>query len=99
MTQTELAEKLLCGQDLVSLWERGLRPVTDTKVLLICERFGVSEKWLRTGEGKMYDKVTKQLGIKNEEIERIMDKVLTLDTDKLLQLECVIDSIMNMINQ
>jgi transcriptional regulator with XRE-family HTH domain len=31
------------------------RKVNDRIVKLICSSFGVSEKWLRTGEGEMFD--------------------------------------------
>lgn len=39
----------------VSKWENGDRGIADSMVVSICREFGVSEQWLRTGEGKMFE--------------------------------------------
>ena len=38
----------------VSKWENGDRGIADSMVVSICREFGVSEQWLRTGEGEMF---------------------------------------------
>ena len=39
----------------VSKWENGDRGIADSIVVSICREFGVSEQWLRTGEGEMFE--------------------------------------------
>ena len=39
----------------ISAIEYASRKVTDKHIKLICSAFGVSENWLRTGEGEMYE--------------------------------------------
>lgn len=39
----------------VSKWENGDRGIADSMVVSICREFGVSEHWLRTGEGEMFE--------------------------------------------
>lgn len=39
----------------VSKWENGDRSIADSMVVSICREFGVSEQWLRTGEGEMFE--------------------------------------------
>lgn len=41
--------------------ELGRAAISDSTVKLICLTFGVSEHWLRTGEGEMYEKVPADL--------------------------------------
>lgn len=42
----------------VSLLERGINTPADRTIFMICNRFSVSEQWLRTGEGDMLKNVT-----------------------------------------
>lgn len=53
MSQTEFGKA--CGVSLsaVHKWETGQNEVSDAVILLICQRFGVNELWLRTGSGSM----------------------------------------------
>ena len=39
----------------VSKWENGDRGIADSMIVSICREFGVSEQWLRTGEGEMFE--------------------------------------------
>ncbi len=41
--------------------ELGRAPISDSTIKLVCLTFGVSEHWLRTGEGEMYEKVPADL--------------------------------------
>ena len=39
----------------VSRWENGERGISNQAILSICREFNVSERWLRTGEGEMFE--------------------------------------------
>lgn len=54
LSQAEFAQRLGVGQTAVSAMERGAQNITDRTVNQIVSTFGVSEEWLRTGEGEMY---------------------------------------------
>lgn len=53
MTKTAVAEKIQLSQSMVSLICAGKTGVSDRTISDICRVFGVSETWLRTGEGGM----------------------------------------------
>ena len=54
MTQQELADKLGIGRTIISNYEIGRSSMSDAVLRLIVTTFGVSEIWLRTGEGDMF---------------------------------------------
>lgn len=54
MSQTEFAEKIGISQQTLSGIENNSRTLTDHTVITICSVFGVSEEWLRTGNGEMF---------------------------------------------
>lgn len=57
ITKTEFASKLNITQAYVSkITNKGAIP-SDRLIEDICEKFGVNESWLRTGEGEMFSEV------------------------------------------
>lgn len=56
LSQAEFAEKIGLKQAGLSAIERETVSVTDRVIKAICSSFGISETWLRTGEGEMYSK-------------------------------------------
>lgn len=54
LNQADFGNKISVGQAYESQIEKGDRDATDKIVKLICYEFGVSETWLRTGEGSMF---------------------------------------------
>jgi transcriptional regulator with XRE-family HTH domain len=52
--QSEFAQKIGMKQSTLSTLELGNNPVSDRYIKLICLSFGVSEEWLRTGNGNMF---------------------------------------------
>lgn len=54
MNQTEFGEHIGLKQTAIGMYENNLRGVADRSILLICKEFGVSENWLRKGEGQMF---------------------------------------------
>jgi len=59
MTQAEFAAKLEMVQNSYSKIETGENSLTEKNIFLICLIFGVNESWLRTGEGEMFNPVSK----------------------------------------
>jgi len=59
LTQAEFAAKLEMAQNSYSKIETGENSLTDKNIFLICLIFNVNESWLRTGEGEMFNPVTK----------------------------------------
>lgn len=57
----------------VSKWENGDRGIADSMVVSICREFGVSEQWLRTGEGEMFEQ-TRETVLDRLAVEYSLDK-------------------------
>lgn len=53
MTQVKFAEKLGVSFSTAQKWEIGAAVPNNAAIELICERCGVNDVWLRTGEGPM----------------------------------------------
>lgn len=54
MTQAEFGKRIGVRPNTITNYETGLRTPSDAAILAICREFGVSETWLRTGEGDMF---------------------------------------------
>lgn len=54
LTQEEFSSQISTARNTLAKWENGVNLPTDASVALICRVFGVSETWLRTGEGDMF---------------------------------------------
>jgi transcriptional regulator with XRE-family HTH domain len=74
LTQEEFAQKLSVTNGLISAIEVGRRPLTDSKIKLICYTFGVNEQWLRTGEGEEFAPSREKL-LEKQEFFRMLDKL------------------------
>ncbi|MDR1466665.1 MAG: helix-turn-helix domain-containing protein [Treponema sp.] len=53
LTQSDFASRLDMAQNSYSQIENGRATLTDKNITLVCLRYGISEHWLRTGEGEM----------------------------------------------
>lgn len=53
LSQSEFGAKLNLSQNFIWMLEKGERVPSDRTIADICREFGVSELWLRTGEGDM----------------------------------------------
>lgn len=58
MTQQEFADRLHIKRTNIGNYESGVSSPTDSVIALICREFGVSESWLRNGEGEMFIPMT-----------------------------------------
>ena len=54
LSQKELADKLCMTQAHISAMEKGIRDITDRTISDICRELGISEPWLRDGDGEMF---------------------------------------------
>ena len=57
-TLDEFGAKIKLGKSAISNMETNQRGVTDQTIMSICREFGVSEQWLRYGEGEMFVQLT-----------------------------------------
>ena len=71
LTQKEFADRLGIKPSAIANYEGGRNVPIDAVISLICREFSVSEKWLRTGEGKMTVSSTR-----DEEIASFFGRVL-----------------------
>lgn len=53
LTQQEFADKIGVKRNTIAQYESGRNAPIDAVITLICRTYGVSEAWLRTGEGEM----------------------------------------------
>lgn len=60
LSQEEFGSKLGVGKSAISYLESGRSNLTEQMALLICKEFNVNEKWLRTGDGEMFEQLTDQ---------------------------------------
>ena len=74
LNQTEFGERIGVKQATVAAYECGARNPLDTVIKSICREFDVNENWLRTGEGEMFRKLTRD--------ERIADFVADVLRDE-----------------
>lgn len=74
LTQQGFADRIGVKQNTVATYEIGRNPPNDTVINLICREFDVNENWLRTGEGEMFRKLTRD--------ERIADFVADVLRDE-----------------
>ena len=70
ITKTAFAEKLNVSQAFVTQITKGTSQPSDRTIADICREFGVSETWLRTGEGEMY-----RMQSEDDELEKIFAEV------------------------
>lgn len=60
LNQAQFAESLGVSVSSAQKWEIAAAVPNSATVQLICDRHGVSETWLRTGEGEMFEPRTRE---------------------------------------
>lgn len=56
--------------------EYGITQIRDLTIPVVCRAYAVNEAWLRTGEGDMFRKLSRE-----EEIGEFMSKIITKEDD------------------
>ena len=54
LNQTDFGARIGVKQGTVAAYESGARVPLDSVIVSICREFGVSESWLRSGDGEMF---------------------------------------------
>lgn len=77
LTQQEFADRLNLKRNTVGSYEVNFVDPSDRTIKDICDKFGIREEWLRTGEGEMH------LGedARSEKIEDFINSVVRDDDD------------------
>lgn len=76
LTQEKFGERVGLSRNYIWMIEKGDRVPADRTIADICREFGVNEAWLRTGDGDMLRKVTR-----DEEISRFVGAALKDESD------------------
>lgn len=76
VTQQEFADKLKISRNFVAQIEMGSKVPSDRTIDDVCREFGVSEEWLRTGNGDMFVP-----GIKDKQISAMLADVMKSGED------------------
>lgn len=71
LNQTDFGLRIGVKQGTVAAYESGSRIPLDSVIVSICREFGVSEHWLRTGEGEMFVRLSRE-----EEIAKFLMTVI-----------------------
>lgn len=59
LTQEKFAEQVGLSRNFMWMIESGTRVPSDRTISDICREFNVNEMWLRTGEGEMFNQITR----------------------------------------
>ena len=59
LTQKEFSNNIGMQPSSLCDIEKGNAPITERTILIICSQYNVNEKWLRFGEGEMFNTIDK----------------------------------------
>lgn len=80
MTQAEFGAVIGLGNTAIAGYEIGRRDPSDAVILSICREFGVSEAWLRYGDGAMFPPQTR-----NERLALLINDIMSDQPDSFRQ--------------
>lgn len=78
LTLEKFGERIGLKKTVLSEYENGRKSMTPRTKLAICREFGVSEKWLETGEGTMFQAETEE----GRHLKNLIDEALANRDDK-----------------
>ena len=76
LTQQSFGNRISVKGNTVAQWESGRNEPSDAIVRSICREFNASEEWLRTGQGDMFVKQTR-----NQQLAKLTKQLLTEEED------------------
>ena len=71
LTQKKFGEAVRVSLPSVQKWESGENGPSDAAIELICQKFSINERWLRTGEGDMTAPASRE-----QELSRLVGQML-----------------------
>ena len=100
LTQEKFADRIGLTRNFVWMIEKGDRVPSDRTISDICREFNVSETWLRTGEGEMFNQldddadflnICEQINIHDDLIKRVIKAYWSLDENEKAAIRKLID--------
>lgn len=100
LTQEKFADRIGLTRNFVWMIEKGDRVPSDRTISDICREFNVSEIWLRTGEGEMFNQldddadflnICEQINIHDDLIKRVIKAYWSLDENEKAAIRKLID--------
>jgi transcriptional regulator with XRE-family HTH domain len=84
--QAEFAEVIGVSRPTVAGLEKGHSNITERNIKAVCQAYNISEEWLKTGQGSMFNPPSGQSELKNEEERELirMFRILTADTKRMV---------------
>lgn len=76
MTQEKFGSAINVKGNTVAQWESGRNAPPDGLIKLICQEFRVNEEWLRTGNGEMFIKLSR-----DEEMAELIGNLMSQEDD------------------
>ena len=76
LTQQKFADKIGMKQNTIAQYEMGRTNPSDAIIFSICREFNVNEEWLRTGQGDMFNKQSR-----NEQMAKLTKRLLNEEED------------------
>lgn len=89
LTQQEFADRIGIARGNVGAYEVGKNAPSDAVISLICREFNINEGWLRTGQGNMRIKQTR-----NEQMAKLTKQLLNEEEDSFKN--CLISVLANL---
>lgn len=71
LTQDEFGKAIGLTNAMISQMEQNTRKINDRTIMIICSKFQVNEKWLRSGKGSMFI----EYDLKYEQFYKIYSKL------------------------
>lgn len=70
LTQEEFAKKIHAKRNTITQYEIGRNEPQSAIITIMCEKYNINRHWLETGEGEMFNLVSKEL-----EITRFVERI------------------------
>ena len=104
LTMEKFGEKIGVKKAAISKLEKGENNVSDQMFKSICREFNVSEEWLRTGEGEMFQPkdseaelhamIERVLSGKNDHVKTLFKIFAKLDDEYINALDNILDKLL-----
>ncbi len=104
LSQQEFANKIHISRSQLSYYESGTVSIPERSQKEICEKFGINEEWLRTGQGEMYTFSQEDVELAealaeitlsdNETLKNLATKIIQLEEPFIQHIEAIVDGLL-----